>query len=169
MIVGALALLAVEPATTSRPPTSASSALLLLAGVIVAAALLATAPTPHRGAALALAAGVLYGLSDAATKAFTAAAEHTLFAAVYTAWPPIIVGLCVAAFFAFQRALQLGASAAIIVLMTAGMNITTATAGLAVFGESLGAHTGTAIAHALAMAAVIAASLHLVAVQARLG
>ena len=134
----------------------------------MAAAVLATAPTAQRGAALALAAGVLYGLSDAATKAFAVAAEHTLFAAVLTPWPPIIVGLCVAAFFAFQRALQLGAPTATIVLMTAGMNLMTATAGLTVFGESLGTHTGTAIAHALAMAGVIAASLHLVALQARL-
>lgn len=168
-IAGSLALLAIEPATSSSPPASPGSALLFLAAVVGAAAVLATASGQLRGAALALAAGLLYGLSDAATKAFTAAAEDGLSAAVLSPWPPIIVGLCVAAFFAFQRALQLGAPAAVIVLMTAAMNVTAAAAGLAVFAESLGAHTGTAFAHALAMAGVTAASLQLVAAQARLG
>jgi hypothetical protein len=166
-IVAALAVLAVEPATTSLPPASAGSVSLFFAGVVVAAAVLATTAGPRGGAALALAAGLLYGLSDAATKAFTAAAGHGLFAALVTPWPPAVVALCVAAFFAFQRGLQLGAPAAVIMLMTAAMNVTAATAGVAVFAESFGAHPATALAHVLAMTAVVVASLHLVAAQAR--
>ena len=166
-IIAALALLAVEPTTTSVPPASPGSASLFLAAVVALAALLATTTGPQRGAALALSAGLLYGLSDAATKAFTAAAGHGLLAAVLTPWPAIIVGLCVAAFFAFQRALQIAAPAAAIVLMTASMSGTATAAGMAVFAESLGTGAGAAIAHLLAMAAIAAASLRLLAAQAR--
>jgi hypothetical protein len=129
------------------------------------AILLAAATGPRRGCALALAAGLLYGLSDTATKAFTAAAADGVLAAVITPWPPIIAGLCVAAFFLFQRGLQLGAPATVIVLMTAAMNATAAAAGIAVFAESLGADAGIASAHLLAMAVIAAASLRLVAAR----
>ena len=169
VIVGALAVLAISPATTSVAPVSAGAPLAFLGLVLVAAATLAATRGPRRGAALALVAGLLYGLSDAATKGFTDAAGHGLFAAVLTPWPPIIVALCAMAFFAFQRGLQLGAAATVIVLMTAAMNVTAVAAGVAVFAESFGAQDGTAFVHLLAMAAIGAASWRLVGVQARIG
>ena len=119
-------------------------------------------------AGLALAAGVLYGASDAATKGFTDAAGHGLFAAVLTPWPAVIVALCGAAFFALQRGLQLGAAATVIVLLTAATNVIAVAAGVAVFSESFGTVPGIALLHLGAMVAIAGASWRLAAVQARI-
>ena len=169
VIIAALAVLAISPATTSVAPASAAPPLVFLGIVLIVAAALATTRGPLRAAALALIAGLLYGLSDAATKGFTDAAGHGLLGAVLTPWPPVIVALCVAAFFALQRGLQLGGAATVIVLMTAATNVAAVAAGVAVFAESFGAPTGIAAMHLLAMVAIAAASLRLAAVQARLG
>jgi hypothetical protein len=169
VIVAALAMLAISPQAVSIAPASAGSPLLFLALVLTAAGALALTGGPRRGAALALVAGLLYGLSDAATKGFTDAAGHGLLGAVLSPWPPVIVALCAGAFFAFQRGLQLGAAATAIVLMTAATNVVAVAAGVAVFAESFGARTGIAALHVVAMAAIGAASWHLAAVQARIG
>jgi len=137
--VAALGVLAISPVATSIAPVSAGGPLLFLGIALIAAAVLAVTRGPRRGAGLALAAGVLYGLSDAATKGFTDAAGHGLFAAVLTPWPAIIVALCAAAFFALQRGLQLGTAATVIVLLTAATNVIAVAAGVAVFSESFGA------------------------------
>ena len=169
VIIAALAVLAISPATTSVAPVSAGPPLIFLALVLVAAGALASTRGPRRAGALALIAGLLYGLSDAATKGFTEAARHGLLAALLTPWPLIVVALCAAAFFALQRGLQLGAAATVIVVMTAAMNVVAVAAGVAVFAESFGAQTGIAGMHLLAMVAIAAASWHLAAVQARIG
>jgi hypothetical protein len=169
VILAALAVLAISPATTSIGPVSAGPPLLFLGVALVAAGLLATIRGARRAAALALIAGLLYGLSDATAKGFTEAAGHGLLGAVLAPWPPIIVALCAAAFFALQRGLQLGAAATVIVLMTAATNVIAVTAGVVVFAESFGAHTGIAGLHLLAMVAIAAASWRLAAVQAKVG
>jgi hypothetical protein len=169
VIIAALAMLAISPATTSSSPVSAAVPLLFLALALLAAGVLATMRGARRGAALALVAGVLYGLSDAATKGFTSAAGQGVIGAVLSPWPPVIVALCAAAFFALQRGLQLGAAATVIVLMTAATNVIAVAAGVAVFAESFGAGTGIAALHLVAMTAIAGASWHLAAVQARIG
>jgi hypothetical protein len=169
VIVAALAVLAISPVATSIAPVSAGAPLLFLGVVLIAAGALATTRGPRRAAALALTAGLLYGLSDAATKGFTDAAGHGLLVAVLTAWPPVIAALCAGAFFALQRALQLGTAATVIVLMTAATNVIAVAAGVAVFAESFGAQPGIAWLHLLAMLAIAAASWRLAAVQARIG
>jgi Magnesium transporter NIPA len=169
VIIAALALLAISPATTSVRPVSAGPPLLFLASALAGVGVLAAVRGARRGAALALIAGLLYGLSDAATKGFTDAAGHGLLGAVLSPWPPIIVALCAGAFFALQRSLQLGAAATVIVLMTATMNVIAVAAGVAVFAESFGAPMGVAALHLLAMVAIAAASWRLAAVQARIG
>jgi hypothetical protein len=169
VIIAALALLAISPATTSIGPVSAGLPLIFLGLALLAAGVLATTRGPRRGAALALVAGLLYGLSDAATKGFTSAAGHGVLGAVLSPWPPVIVALCVGAFFALQRGLQLGAAATVIVLMTAATNVIAVTAGVVVFTESFGAQTGIAALHLVAMIAIAAASWRLAAVQARIG
>ena len=118
--------------------------LLFLTFVLAAAGLLAAMRGARRGAALALVAGLLYGLSDAATKGFTDAAGDGLLGAVLSPWPPVILALCAGAFFALQRGLQLGAAATVIVLMTAAMNVIAVSAGVAVFAESFGSPMGVA-------------------------
>lgn len=169
VIIIALGVLAISPATVSVAPAAAGPPLVFLAIMLAVAALMLGIRGARRAAALALIAGVLYGLSDAATKGFTDAAGHGLFAAVLTAWPPVIVALCIAAFFALQRSLQLGGAATVIVLMTAATNVVAVAAGVAVFGESFGASPDIAFMHLLAMVAVAAASWRLAAVQARIG
>jgi hypothetical protein len=169
VIIAALALLAISPATTSLSPVSAGPPLLFLGLALLVAGALATMVGPRRGAALALVAGLLYGLSDAATKGFTSAVGHGVLGAVLSPWPPVIVALCAAAFFALQRGLQLGAAATVIVLMTAAMNVVAVAAGVVVFAESFGAGTGIAALHLVAMLAIAAASWRLAAVQARIG
>jgi hypothetical protein len=89
--------------------------------------------------------------------------------AVLSPWPPVIVALCAAAFFALQRGLRLGAAATVIVLMTAATNVIAVAAGVAVFAESFGAGTDIAALHRVAMTAIAGASWHLAAVQARIG
>ena len=169
VIVVALGVLAISPVATSVAPVSAGLPLLFLGAVLLAAAALAAVRGPRRAAGLALIAGLLYGLSDAATKGFTDAAGHGLLHAVLTPWPPLIVALCAVAFFALQRGLQLGAAATVIVLMTAATNVIAVAAGVAVFSESFGAQPGIAWLHLLAMVAIAAASWRLAAVQARIG
>jgi hypothetical protein len=169
VIIAALALLAIAPVATSVMPTTAGRPLLFLALVLAAAGGLAAARGARRAAALALVAGLLYGLSDAATKGFTDAAGHGLLAAVLTPWPPVIVALCAVAFFALQRGLQLGTAATVIVLMTAATNVIAVAAGVSLFAESFGARPEIAWLHGLAMLAIAAASWRLVAVQARIG
>ncbi len=169
VIIAALAVLSISPATTSIGPASVGTPLLFLGLVLAASAVLAGVRGARRGAALALIAGLLYGLSDAATKGFTDAAGHGLLGAVLSPWPPIIVALCAAAFFALQRGLQLGAAATVIVLMTATMNVVAVAAGVLVFAESFGARPDIAALHLIAMVAVAGASWHLAAVQARIG
>ena len=169
VIVAALAALAISPQATSSTPASVGPPLVFLAVVLTAAGALAATRGPRRGAALALIAGLLYGLSDAATKGFTDAASHGLLGAVLTPWPPVIVALCAVAFFALQRGLQLGAAATVIVLMTAATNVIAVGAGVSLFAESLGGRPGIAWLHLLAMLAIAAASWRLVAVQVRIG
>ena len=102
---------------------------------------------PRRGAALALAAGLLYGLSDAATKGFTAAAGPRRSSARCShPGRRSSSRSASAAFFALQRGLQLGAAATVIVLMTAATNVIAVAAGVAVFAESFGAAPGIAAA-----------------------
>jgi hypothetical protein len=169
VIVAALGALAVNPVPTSVAPASAGPPLVFLGVVLAVAAGLAATRGPRRAAALALIAGLLYGLSDAATKGFTDAVGHGLLGAVLSPWPPVIVALCIVAFFALQRGLQLGAAATVIVLMTAATNVTAVAAGVALFAESFGARPGVASLHLAAMMAIAAASWRLVAVQARIG
>ncbi|MEO8691014.1 MAG: hypothetical protein ABI611_22725, partial [Solirubrobacteraceae bacterium] len=169
VIIAALAVLAISPATTSIAPAAAGPPLRFLGLVLIVAGGLATIRGARRGAALALIAGLLYGLADAATKGFTDAAGHGLAGAVLSPWPPAIVALCVGAFFALQRGLQLGAAATVIVLMTAATNVAAVAAGVVVFAESFGARADIAALHLVAMVAIAAASWRLAAVQARLG
>src|SRR3954449_9244381 len=169
VIVLALAALAISPQTGSSAPTAVGPPLLFLAVVLAAAGALAVTRGSRRGAALALIAGILYGVSDAATKGFTDAAAHGVLGAVLSPWPPVIVALCAVAFFALQRGLQLGAAATVIVLMTAATNVIAVTAGVVLFAESLGGQPEIAWLHLLAMLAIAAASWRLVAVQVRIG
>jgi uncharacterized membrane protein len=156
LIVTALAALAVRPAAAalSGPP-----ALAPLLGVDLAAALVAIAGR-RAPAVLGVATGVLYGVADASIKAF--AETYGLV------WPAVFAGSCAIAFFAFQRALQKGSAVTVVALMTAGLNVTSVLAGLALFGERLGASTPVTCMHALAMGAAGLGAWWLTRAQARI-
>lgn len=143
-------------------PLSGYLGLMVLLGGALAAA-------PRRRAhALGLAAGVLYGAGDAATKAVTGAAHAGWAAGLTSPWVLAVVVLSCGAFFCFQRGLQLGSPFAVIALMTAGTNLVAVVGGLTAFGEPLGASSGWAALHAGALAAVCLSAWRLAPLQLRL-
>lgn len=137
-----------------------------LALFLSACAAVAGVVASRRGAVtLAIAGGLLYGAADTAIKALTMV--HGLGAAVTSPWLPAAAVLTAAAFFAFQRALQLGRPVTAIALMTAATYVVSIAAGIAVLSEPLGRGV-VGVLHGLAFAAVIGAACVLAPVQARI-
>ncbi|HWK27100.1 MAG TPA: hypothetical protein VNS09_11070 [Solirubrobacter sp.] len=162
LMCGALALLAIGATDAGAARVPSGTLLLFLGLCAVAAAAIAAAPAGRRrGRALALAAGVLYGASDTATKAATVA--------VLSPWAPALLLGAGAAFFCFQRGLQLGPVVPVIALMTVATNAVAIAGGLIVFGEPLGTHAAAAGLHAFALAVICVAGWWLAGAQARLG
>jgi hypothetical protein len=121
----------------------------------------------RRGQLLGAAGGVLYGASDATTKAVTMT-HGGLIAAVTSLWMAVLILLCVAAFACFQRGLQIGPAVPVIALMTGATNGVAILIGLLVFGEPLGAAPAFAAIHVLAFVLAVAAGLTLAGAQGRL-
>jgi hypothetical protein len=171
LMVGALILLApgAGAAGAGIAAAAAMTAFLVVAGAVAAA--FAAAPVRRRRAhGLGIAAGVLYGASDAATKAVTGALHAGgPLAAILSPWIIVIAVACAGAFFCFQRGLQIGPPLPVIVLMTAASNLVAVAGGLIVFAEPLGASDVTSGLHALAFGLVGAAAWRLSAAHARLG
>ena len=160
--LAALALGAHQPHEGALPGAS-------LAIFLAACAVTAGAVAWSRGAAaLALAGGLLYGGADTAIKALTIVdARSGLGAALSSPWLAAAALLTAGAFFAFQRALQLGRPVAAIALMTAATYAVSIAAGLTLLSEPVG-HGAIGIAHLLAFGAVIAAACVLAPAQARI-
>ena len=138
-------------------------------GVFLSGCALVAAVVALRRAAvpLAIAAGLLYGAADTAIKALTiVGSRHGLGAALLSPWLIAVVVATAGAFFAFQRALQLGRPVTAIALMTAATYAVSIAAGVALLGEPLG-HGITGVLHAAAFAAVVAAAWVLAPIQAR--
>jgi hypothetical protein len=147
----------------AHPPGTAL--VVFLAGCAVVAAVLAMR---RAATALALAAGVLYGAADTAIKALTLLeSRRGLLPAVRSPWLVAAVLTTVAAFFVFQRALQVGRAITTIALMTAATYAVSIAAGLGILGEPLG-RGAIGVVHALSFAAVVAAAWVLAPLQARL-
>lgn len=121
----------------------------------------------RRAHVLGAAGGVLYGASDAATKAVTMT-HGGVIAALTSPWLGVVVLLCVAAFVCFQRGLQIGPAVPVVALMTAATNTVAILIGVLVFGEPLGATPAYAALHVVAFALAVAAGLTLAAAQGRL-
>jgi drug/metabolite transporter (DMT)-like permease len=139
-------------------------------GVFLAACALGAGVLALRRArtALALAAGVLYGAADTAIKALMLVDSRSgLVAAARSPWLAAAVLTTIGAFFAFQRALQLGRPVTSIALMTAATYGASIAAGLGVLGEPLGGGA-IGVVHAVSFAAVVAAAWVLAPIQARL-
>lgn len=160
--LAALAVGARGPAP-GAPLPGAALALLLAACVLVAALVAAR----REAVRLAVASGLLYGAADTAIKALTiVGSRHGLAAALASVWLPVAALATAGAFFAFQRALQIGRVVAAIALMTAATYAVSIAAGLVVLGEPIGAGA-LAPLHAAAFAAVVGAAWVLAPIQAR--
>jgi hypothetical protein len=135
---------------------------------VLAAAALALPRAGHRrGRLLGAAGGVLYGASDAATKAVTMT-HGGLIAALTSPWIVVVILLCVAAFACFQRGLQIGPAVPVIAMMTGATNGVAIAIGLLVFGEPLGANPAFAAMHVSSFVLAVAAGVTLARAQGRL-
>ena len=119
----------------------------------VAGAILWRMPTPSARAA---AAGVFYGLADAAIKAVSLDWRAHGPASVLSGWALLAAGGTFAGFLCFQAALDTGDAVPGISLMTAGTALVALACGLGAFGESLGAGAAASVMHGLAIVVVLA-------------
>ena len=166
MLAASLALLSIG-ATASRHATLHT---LSLAACLAGAAALAGVLAARGGAPmLGLAGGILYGAADIAIKVLTEVGSRGGVTAVLTSgWLAAAALATVAAFFSFQRALQLGIAVPVIALMTAGTNVTSIAGGLLVLGDPLGRTPVLAALHAAAFVTTVLAAWRLAPTQAAL-
>jgi multidrug transporter EmrE-like cation transporter len=92
----------------------------------------------QRGVLLGIAAGLGFGVSDVAVKALSGDLDNGLVG-LLSPWSAIIVTAAVFSFFASARSLQIGDGVAVIAVTSVAANLSTILAGLAVFGDRLGA------------------------------
>jgi hypothetical protein len=133
-----------------------------LAACGLAASVLARTSGARRPHALGLAGGLLYGAADVAIKGLTGVAHaHGIVAVVSSPWLPAAAAATAAAFFAFQRGLQIGTPVPVISLMTAATTAVSVAGGFVVFGDPLGTSPPLVALHivAFALVAVAAAAL----------
>jgi hypothetical protein len=129
---------------------------LLVASSLIAAALAAV--IAHRRDALlrAVAAGLFYGVADAAIKADSLSLSAHGAGALLSGWTVMAVLGTFAGFLAFQAALRAGNAVSAISAMAAVTALTALGFGLAAFGESLGRNAPLVIVHLIAIALVLA-------------
>ena len=139
--------------STAADHLYAGRLIALVAIGTVAAATLARVRGPTARAA---AAGIFYGLADAAIKAVSLDWHRHGVASLTSGWAIIAVAGTLAGFLCFQAALESGAAVPGISLMTAGTALVALACGLGAFGESLGAGAAASVGHGLAVAAVLA-------------
>lgn len=168
---GALAVLGVGVGGAGSTTVAAAALIVfLLVCALMSAGLAAMPAGARRPHLLGIAAGVLYGSADVATKAATTVAHSGgLISGLLSPWAGAIALASSGAFFCLQRGLQLGSVVAVIALMTAVTNVVAILGGLLVFGEPLGSSAPFGIAHAFALALVAGAVWRLSFTQARLG
>lgn len=167
--VGAVALIA---AGLAALPIGFSGARDHLAGgtlaiTVAAAALVALAVArPAVAWARAIAAGILYGLADAAIKAVSLGWRAHGPSALASGWTAVAALGTFAGFLAFQSALAGDGPVAAISLMNGLAALMALVCSLLAFGESLGLGAGAAAAHVVAIAVILGAVPVLAAAQA---
>lgn len=123
----------------------------------------------RRAEAVAIAAGVLFGLGDALINALIGVLHGGIVDLVTSPWLAACVFANLAAFFVWQRSLQVagpGKILAVVVLMTAATKISAIGAGFAVFGDSLGSTPTWEAIHVACFATIAVAGLMLAPAQA---
>lgn len=152
LIAAALASLPLGLPSAADHLDSARLIALVGAGSVVAGGL----GRVRAPAARAAAAGVFYGLADAAIKAVSLDWHRHAPTTLLSGWALVALAGTFAGFLCFQAALQTGAPVPGISVMTAATALVALACGLGAFGESLGAGAASVI-HGLAIAVVLAA------------
>jgi drug/metabolite transporter (DMT)-like permease len=129
----------------------------LIAAVAVGSVLAVGLGRVRAPVARAAAAGVFYGLADAAIKAVSLDWHHHGSGSLLSGWALVALAGTFAGFLCFQAALETGAPVPGISVMTAATALVALACGLGAFGESLGAGAVAGVMHGLAIAVVLAA------------
>lgn len=109
------------------------------------------------GTILAVAAGLLVGVSDVAIKALVDVVPANP-AAIFSPWTVTAIIASVAALYALARALQTGGAIQVIALSSVAANLAAISGGILVFGDPIGNDPLAIIAKGVAFAAVILAA-----------
>jgi hypothetical protein len=157
----ALAVLVVAAGLAALPLGFSTMADRLHSGPLIAALAVGTAAgvalaRVRAPAARAAAAGIFYGLADAAIKAVSLNWHRHGAASLAGGWALVAAMATFAGFLCFQAALETGAPVPAISLMTAGTALVALACGLGAFGESLGAGVAASVLHGLAIVVVLA-------------
>lgn len=112
----------------------------------------------HHGVLLGAAAGVLFGVSDVAIKAMTAAIGSAGVAGLLSPWLLVALVASVIAFYASARGLQTGDAVPVITLTSVAANVSTIAGGIIVFGDPLARDPLGLVLQALAFVLVIVAA-----------
>jgi hypothetical protein len=113
---------------------------LLVVGTLLVMSHKLGVPHEHHGAALGVAAGILFGVSDVAIKALTHTVGHQGALGLVSPWMVATILASVLAFYASAGGLQKGEAVPVITLTSAAANVTAISGGILVFGDPL-AHT----------------------------
>jgi enterochelin esterase-like enzyme len=151
LIAIALAVLPIGFSTARDRLDASTLATCAVAGALVALAISAVRAPPAR----AIAAGLFYGVADAAIKAVSLGWHAHGAAAVVSVWTAVAAAATFAGFVAFQSALQHDGAVSAISLMNALAALFALAVGLLALGESLGANSVAVVAHAVAIAVVL--------------
>ena len=163
-----LAFLTLGIASPSRPLAFDQGSLAFYLACLLAAATLLSPAIRGPFRQPALAAGLFYAALDSSTKGLADRAREAGPGAVLGS-PFLIVAICaaVAAFFCFQRALQLNRPLTAIAIMEAGATGGGVLAGFVAFGDPLGATPAIDVLHLMAFIGVGVATWVLAPARAR--
>ncbi len=140
-----------------------------LIAAVAGASVLALAISAVRApVARAIAAGILYGVADAAIKAVSIGWRLHGGSALLSGWTGLAALATFAGFLAFQAALRGDGAISAISLMNAFAALVALACGLLGFGESLGATPAAVIGHVIAIALVLGCVPVLAAAQAEM-
>ncbi len=148
--------------STARDHLAAGPLMLAVAAGTGAAVLVARRPAAW---ARAIAAGVFYGLADAAIKAVSLGWHSGGLTALVSGWTAVAAVGTFAGFLAFQSSLRADQPVASISLMNGLAALAALVCGLVAFGETLGLGPAATTAHLIAIAVVLAGVPVLAAAQ----
>jgi hypothetical protein len=151
LIAAALAVLPIGFGTGRDHLHTPALAIALGLGAVTGLALSAGRRSWRR----ALAAGVFYGLADAAIKAISVGWSARGASAMISGWTVVAAVATFGGFVAFQAALRQGGAIAAISLMSALTALVALACGAVAFGESLGTDAIAVVVHLIAIAIVL--------------